>query len=320
MSEVNNNLSKEYQQIVAIAAFTAKGDLTELKEELAVGLDEGLTINQIKEVLIHTYAYCGFPRSIRGLQTFMEVLEERETQGINDVIGDNSSPITDIRSRYDRGKEILDILLGSPQEAPSTGYAVFAPQIEIFLKEHLFADLFERDVLTYAERELVTVSVIAAIGDADPLLRSHLNICLNMGLTPIQLQQFVNIIDLKIGGDKASSTQLVVNEVLAEYNKGKSEIFPQGELIDNDYFTGTAWHERLVTDIDNFDVTVGNVVFEAGARNNWHSHPGGQILICISGEGFYQEKGKPAQRMIKGDVVEILPNVVHWHGATHDSS
>ena len=59
--------------------------------------------------------------------------------------------------------------------------------------------------------------------------------------------------------------------------------------------------------------------FEAGARNNWHTHPGGQILIITSGKGFYQEKGKPVQLLHKGDVIKILPDVVHWHGASPES-
>ncbi|HPS51656.1 MAG TPA: cupin domain-containing protein, partial [Bacteroidales bacterium] len=60
------------------------------------------------------------------------------------------------------------------------------------------------------------------------------------------------------------------------------------------------------------------VTFAAGSRTDWHSHPGGQILYCITGEGRYQEKGKPAQRLKVGDVVEIKPDVVHWHGAAPD--
>lgn len=98
-----------------------------------------------------------------------------------------------------------------------------------------------------------------------------------------------------------------------------NRIFPQGELIENEYFQGRAWHQRLVTDKEKFDLTIGNVVFESGARNNWHSHPGGQILLCTKGKGYYQEKGKPIQLLTVGDVVEILPDVVHWHGAAPDS-
>jgi alkylhydroperoxidase/carboxymuconolactone decarboxylase family protein YurZ len=88
------------------------------------------------------------------------------------------------------------------------------------LKEHLFADIFERDVLTYAERELVTVSVIATIGNAEPMLKSHLTICLNVGLTPQQLQQFVTVIKSAIGKKEAKSAQKVLDEVLST-NKSK---------------------------------------------------------------------------------------------------
>ncbi len=102
-------------------------------------------------------------------------------------------------------------------------------------------------------------------------------------------------------------------------DKSTERIFPKGDVIKNDYFSGTAWLQMLVTDKDNFDMTVGNVIFEPGVRNNWHSHPGGQILLCTKGTGYYQEKGKPIQRLNVGNVVEILPDVVHWHGATPDS-
>lgn len=106
-------------------------------------------------------------------------------------------------------------------------------------------------------------------------------------------------------------------ETLAD--KSENRIFPKGEVIDNDYFNGTAWLQMLVTDKENFNITVGNVVFEAGVRNNWHSHPGGQILLCIKGKGYYQEKDKPIRLLNVGDVVEILPDVIHWHGSTPNS-
>jgi alkylhydroperoxidase/carboxymuconolactone decarboxylase family protein YurZ len=214
---LNNDsaLSPEQQSIIAISALTAKGDLPALKTELNVGLDIGLTINQIKEAIVHTYAYCGFPRSIRGLQTFMGVLDERKAKGINDIVGVEASPITDDRDKFERGKEILGKLTGVPQDGQKAGYAEFAPIIEVFLKEHLFADIFERDVLSYAERELVTISVISAIGNAEPMLRSHLRICLNVGLTPDQLRQFIGIIKKTIGEEEAKAAEQVLNDVLS---------------------------------------------------------------------------------------------------------
>src|SRR5690554_4278299 len=114
-------LSAQQQSIIGIAAVTAKGDLPKLKVELNKGLDAGLTVNEIKEAIIHLYAYAGFPRSIRGLQTFMTILDNRRKNGIVDEIGPEASPIRDQRSRYDRGKANLDSLLGTPQTGPPKG-------------------------------------------------------------------------------------------------------------------------------------------------------------------------------------------------------
>lgn len=211
---INQTLTPKQQSIISIAATTAKGDLSSLKTELNGGLEAGLSINQIKEVLVHLYAYCGFPRSIRGLQTFMEVLNDRQAKGIKDAIGAEATPIQNERSKYERGREILGKLVGTPQDGPKTGYSAFAPVIDTFLKEHLFADIFERDVLSYSERELVTVSVLSSIGGVEPMLKSHLDICLNVGLTPSQLNEFVEVIKLKVGEKEAKDTQSVLTEVL----------------------------------------------------------------------------------------------------------
>lgn len=212
--DTDQSLNIEQQAIISISAVTAKGDLLKLKGELNKGLDAGLTVNQIKEAIMHIYAYAGFPRSLRGLQTFMTVLDERKAKDIQDEIGIDATLISDERSKYERGKVILEELTGVPETGPKTGYAAFAPTIEIFLKEHLFADIFERDVLTYAERELVTVSVLSSIGGVEPMLRSHLNLCLNVGLTPNQLQQFVEVIKSTVGKKEAKAAQKVLDEVL----------------------------------------------------------------------------------------------------------
>lgn len=213
-NDKNQSLSPRQQAIVNISSFTAKGDLVKLKPSLVAGLDAGLTVNEIKEVLIHLYAYCGFPRSLRGIQTFIEVLDDRKTNGINDKIGRNASPITDKRSKYERGKENLGKLTGQPQDGPPPGYAVLAPEIEVFLKEHLFADLFERDLLTYAERELVTVSVNASIGGVEPMVRSHMGHSLTSGITPTQLKQLVNLIEVNVGLKEGDAAKKILREVL----------------------------------------------------------------------------------------------------------
>lgn len=218
-NETNMQLSTRKQRIIQISAYTAKGDLENAKLVLNNGLDDGLTINEIKELLVHLYAYCGFPRSIRGLQTFMEVLDERRSKGIIDNLGIEASPIDETESKYEIGKAILEKLTGKPQSELKNGYAEFAPIIEIFLKEHLFADIFERDVLTFAERELITISVLASIGGVEPMLRSHFQICLVQGFTPQQLNEFLQIISSVIGNNEIQAAEEVLNDLLSNYKK-----------------------------------------------------------------------------------------------------
>lgn len=215
----NNHLNEKDKSTIAISSFTAQGKLQELKGSLNSGLDSGLTINEIKEILVHTYAYCGFPRSIRGLQTFMEVLDERKAKDINDIVGKGVSIVDSENNKYERGKEILGQLTQTKQPDKLSGYSAFAPGIDTFLKEHLFADIFERDVLTYAQRELVTISVISAIGDAEPMLQSHLGISLNVGWTPQQLNEFVAVVSPTINKEKSNAAKFVLDQVLKNRSK-----------------------------------------------------------------------------------------------------
>lgn len=101
----------------------------------------------------------------------------------------------------------------------------------------------------------------------------------------------------------------------------KKTMFPIGDKLPemfSKYFIGQAYLASL-TQNEDLNCPVHNVTFEPGCRNNWHSHTGGQLLIAVNGRGFYQEKGKPTRELNPGDVVEIAPNVIHWHGAAPDS-
>ena len=96
--------------------------------------------------------------------------------------------------------------------------------------------------------------------------------------------------------------------------------FDKGEINPySKFFTGTTHLSRLVAKDDIWNSSIANVTFDAGARTNWHKHSGGQILLVTAGEGRYQEKGKDIRILKKGDVVQIPPNVEHWHGAAPDS-
>ncbi|HEY0900386.1 MAG TPA: cupin domain-containing protein [Sphingobacteriaceae bacterium] len=99
-----------------------------------------------------------------------------------------------------------------------------------------------------------------------------------------------------------------------------SEIFPGGNKVNSNNFTGEVWVNMLVPTDTIFNTQMGNVTFAPGVRSNWHSHPSGQILLVTEGVGYYQEKGQPVKLMRKGDVVKCRPNVIHWHGASPGKS
>ena len=175
MPEQSQTLTAEQQSIVAVSALTAIGDLAKLNIALNRGLDAGLTVNESKEVLVHLYAYCGFPRSLNGINTLMAVIEERKKKGINDEVGPDASPIKQDGNKYELGKRNLETLTGRKEIGPKSGFAAFSPEIDRFLKEHLFADIFERDVLSFKDREIATISALAAMPGVEPQLESHLS-------------------------------------------------------------------------------------------------------------------------------------------------
>jgi quercetin dioxygenase-like cupin family protein len=98
----------------------------------------------------------------------------------------------------------------------------------------------------------------------------------------------------------------------------KISIFPIGQKAQNIHHTGDVWLNELNTPDSVFDTNLTFVTMNAGARLNWHKHPGGQILMVTDGEGYYQERGKARQKMLKGDVIKCMPDVEHWHAATPD--
>ncbi len=212
-------LDAKQQHIVTIATFTAKGDLPQLNQTLHKALDAGLTINEAKEVLVHLYAYCGFPRSLQGINTLMAVVDARKAKGIIDKVGKEATPVSDSGSKYERGKKVLESLTGRPETSPKTGYAAFSPEIEVFLKEHLFADLFERDILSYAEREMATIAALINLGGLEPMMQSHMGIALNIGITEAGLMQIISLIEAHGGKKEAEVGRQVLAVVINSRKK-----------------------------------------------------------------------------------------------------
>ena len=213
--DVNQALNIKQQSIIPIAAFTANGDMDKLKTALQEGLAAGLTVNEIKEILVHLYAYAGFPRSLNGINTCMAVMNERQTQGIEDEIGPEASPLPTDMNKDEYGARVRARLAGWETIPPPGGYQLFAPIIDTFLKEHLFADIFARDILDFQSRELVTISALASMTGTGGQLYFHLGAAMNTGLSEAQMKDFIAVLEFRVDTKAAQNSNNILSKVLS---------------------------------------------------------------------------------------------------------
>lgn len=206
-------LDKKEQSLIEISALTALGDNEKLALALNEGLDNGLTINEINEVLVQIYAYAGFPRSLGGIFNFMKVLEDRKAKGIKDKLGKEASAIAKDLNKDEYGAKIRAKLAGQENIPEPSGYQIFSPIIDKFLKEHLFADIFVRDILSHKQRELSTISVLATLGNVQGPLKFHLQASLNTGWTKDELKEFFKIVKEVLDDDKIEELKTVLESI-----------------------------------------------------------------------------------------------------------
>ncbi len=284
-----SSLSLKQQAIAQAASYSARGDMEGLKQALISGLDAGVSINEFKEILVQVYAYCGFPRSLNALSILMQVTEER---GNKDDQGKLPSKVKGNSLKF--GTKNQTELCGGPVKGKLFD---FAPAIEEYLKAHLFGDIFSRDNIDWQTRELATIAMLASRKGVEGQLNSHINVGKHNGLTDEQIDEILCIAS-KTGAENVLFGFGKENTAYAKYFIGKSYLQP----------------------LNAEQVQIANVTFEPRCRNNWHiHHKSGQILMCVQGRGWYQEWGKPAQELHPGDVVNIPPEVKHWHGAAKNS-
>lgn len=213
------NLDKKQSSLVSISSLTAVGNLEDLKLELNKALDSGLTINEIKEALVQLYAYCGFPRSLNAINTFKTVLDERNAKGVNDIEGKKIVVENNVADKYEQGRKTLETLTKTPQTKPAPGFGEFVPRIDAFLKEHLFTDIFVSDVLTYQQRELLTISALASLDGVESQLKSHIALGKNTGITDSQLSEIADLIDKNISIVQGNTFRKIIDKPVANLLK-----------------------------------------------------------------------------------------------------
>jgi len=205
------NLDIQQQSLVKISSLTATGNIGQLKNQLNEALDNKLTINEIKEALVQLYAYCGFPRSLNAINSFKTVLDERVSKGLKDKEGKKIIAENHPADKYEQGRKVLETLTQTPQLKPAPGFGEFAPRIDAFLKEHLFADIFAGDVLSFQQRELVTIAALASMEGVESQLQAHINIGRNTGITKDQLFQIAEIIENTVNTNQAEIMRKIIN-------------------------------------------------------------------------------------------------------------
>ncbi len=311
--DMNETLSPRRQGLAVIAALEAMGDQAGLETALHDALDSGLTVSEAKEALSQLYAYTGFPRSLNALGTLQKVLAARQAAGIQDAPGKDADPLPAGYDALAQGTLVQTRLSGKPFD-----YG-FAPATDYYLKAHLFGDIFARNNLTYADREIVTVSAISALPGCEPQLVAHVSGARNMGVADGELRALPALLEEKVGLAEAERLRSALSSVLGDAHEKVEtvdfSVWPKGEpnTAYAQFFTGNSYLAPM-------GGGCANVTFEPGCRNNWHiHHKQVQVLICVAGQGWYQEWGKPAVQLVPGTVIEIPEGAKHWHGAASDS-
>ena len=282
-------LTERQKGLVACACLMAQGNMERLEPAVRSALDSGVSINELKEAFSQLYAYTGFPRSLNALGVLSKVLEEKNPAWQEGKPWTRPAEWDDAKAAYELGKKNQTQLSGRAFD-----YA-FCPQDDYYLKAHLFGDIFAGDQLSHADREIVTVAALSGLEGVAPQLAAHKSGAVNMG-----------------------NSQELVDELCAWLDS-------EGYTLRSNWPKGnpnTAYAQYFIGNSYLADVGGGihNVTFEPGCRNNWHiHHKQVQVLVCVSGRGWYQEWGREAVELKPGVVIAIPEGVKHWHGAAADS-
>lgn len=281
-------LTERQKGLAACACLMAQGDMSRLESAVRQALDDGVTINELKEAFSQLYAYTGFPRSLNALGVLNAVLENRSEKWLEGKPWMRPEEWNDAKKAYELGTKNQTQLAGQP-----FNYA-FCPQNDYYLKAHLFGDIFAGNQLTAADREIVTVAALSGLNGVTPQLEAHKKGAVNFGNS----QELVDELCEWLGKEgytlKSDWPKGEPNTTYAQYFIGNSYLAPMGTMV--------------------------NVTFEPRCRNNWHiHHKQVQVLVCVAGRGWYQEWGKEPVELKPGVVIEIPAEAKHWHGAAKDS-
>ena len=297
------SLTERQKGMAACACLMAQGDMQRLEPAVRMALDNGVTVNELKEAFSQLYAYTGFPRSLNALGVLGKVLEHKQANWQEGKPWTRPAEWDDARKAYELGKKNQTQLSGRPFDYD------FCPQDDYYLKSHLFGDIFAGDQLSAADREIVTVAALSGLEGVTPQLAAHKQGAVNMGNS----KQLVDELSAWLS---AQGYTLHTKWPKGEPNPYGKYFIGQSYLAD----VGGGVMRSAQSDASSSVTSLKNVTFEPRCRNNWHvHHKQVQVLICVAGRGWYQEWGKEPQELTPGTVIAIPAEVKHWHGAAKDS-
>jgi diketogulonate reductase-like aldo/keto reductase/alkylhydroperoxidase/carboxymuconolactone decarboxylase family protein YurZ len=216
----SNRLDAKQEGIVAISAFIANDNAEKLRDAFYAGLDAGLTVNEIKEIIIQMSAYCGFPRSIASSRVLLSVLEKREKKGIVDEVGKESSPLPADKTSLELGTEIQAMLTQGLARPQALGGS-FNPALDQLLRAHNFGDIWGRDVLDHKSRQIATIAALSSMRHTQ--LRGNMVAGFNVGLGDGQMEGIVSILSSKVNWRAGDYARGVLKGIMNERQASAKE-------------------------------------------------------------------------------------------------
>ncbi|WGD32240.1 carboxymuconolactone decarboxylase family protein [Ancylobacter sp. WKF20] len=313
---VRDALAPRDRSLVTVSVLVSTGKTAQIGSHVRRALDNGVKPEELGELITQLAFYSGWPNAISAVTETKKVFEERKIGPVADSAAD--------RIQLEATAEAARAALIAENVSPTT------PALADLTNRVLFGDLWRRPDMAPRDRSLVTMAALIAIGQPEQI-PFHANRAMDNGLTREEVAEVATHVAFYAGWPRAMSAVPVLKQVFAsreaaaapsnaaasgELKVIRAEPASQGTPGPASNFTGEVRVTNRYAGEAPARIGGGLVSFAAGARTAWHTHPLGQTLFIVSGQGWVQKEGGPIIEVGPGDVVWIPPNVKHWHGAS----
>lgn len=208
-------LDNKSKEIAAVASLITQGAIPQLKVHLHGALNTGSSIVEVKEVILHSSVYVGFPKTINAMNALREVLAERKEKGMTDNVGEQAE-INESLSKYELGAKYLSILDENQEQVLQNAYKEFSPELIKFVVEYGYGDVYSRESLDKKYRQIATIAMLTTLGNAQSQLKFHIKAGLNVGLTKDQINEIMLMMTVYAGFPAAINGTNILKEIMEE--------------------------------------------------------------------------------------------------------